>query len=682
MTGSVTADFDGDGYLDLATLAAPDVNIHFGTGHGTFQRLVSYTVGPGSVLALANLNGDRHPDLVVSGNGLTLLENRGDGTFTISLDDPTLSYVQLDDVDGDGDLDIVAGDFRGNLVVRLNDGRGEFGAAMTPGAPALEVGTTAVGDVNGDGKSDIVYGSGSALRILLGHGDGTFGESPHAPPIGHATVILADVDGDGSLDIVAKSILSRDVHVLVNDGRGVFKERTQFLVPAGSGLPLASQALALAADVNCDDKPDLFFVGSIPYRDDVVSVFINRGDGTFGDAENYAGQLPVATGDFNGDGRPDLVTGWFAFSSVLPNLGDGTFLAPGAFRFPPLTDGTPAATIAMTSGDLNGDGTLDFAVVNRYSDYASRIAVLLGDRTTGFKLAAKDYPLLVPSSEYKLASGDMDGDGRPDLALLNGANTVPMIEVYLSRGSGVFSDPIDTPAGSLFGVTVFAAGDLDNDGAVDLVTEAPLVAVAVPGVNVWINQGHGTFAQPVHYDTPVPSSLTVRDLNGDGALDIVVTTNVGESDGRTLLNKGNGTFSPLVGYPSANGSNAVAIEDVDRDGKADLVTAGDTAVRVLRGFSNGTFANDASYTVTVGTKTAVVARDFDGDGTVDLAIGQEGLISLFRNRGDGTFTDALTFAAPGSFGRMSAIRFDEDEREDIVTFGSVVTLLHNNGCLR
>jgi hypothetical protein len=680
MTGTVVADFNSDGYADLATFAAPDVNIHFGTGHGTFQAPVIYTVGPGSVLARSDLNEDGHVDLLVSGDGLTVLENRGDGTFTISLSDPTLSYAELGDVDGDGDLDVLAGDFRGHLRVRMNEGRGALGAAIDSGSPTLVVGRTAVGDVDGDGKADIVY-SGVNSQILLGRGNGTFAPSQNAAPLGDVFPMLADVNGDGSLDIVIRSKgaagLPSQVRILANDGRGTFKQQAQFAVPDGD-------TPALAADVNCDDRLDLVFSGAGP-----VSVLINLGDGTFGNAENYPGRPPLTIGDLNADGKPDLVTGWpgpppaeaTAFSNVLPNLGDGTFLAPGAFRFPIASPSNgPVFTGAMASGDLNGDGKLDFAVVNYYGASpvtnisSSLIAVLLNGGTTGFGLAAKDYSLAMPSSNYELAAGDLNGDGQPDLALLNGATTVPRIEVYLSRGAGVFANPLLTPIRTPFVLTQIAAGDLDGDGNVDLVT-------AGVGVNIWFNRGDATFSEPVHYDSPLPSTITLRDLDGDGALDIVVTTGVGRNDARTLRNLGNRTFTPFIGFPSADQTNAVAIEDVDGDGKADLVTAGRAEVRVLRDFNNGSFAIDESYAAGANARLAVAVRDFDGDGKVDLAIAQPGLIELLRNLGDGTFDHAVSYAAPGSVGLMSATDFDGDTREDIVTFGGQVALLRNNGCL-
>jgi uncharacterized protein (TIGR03437 family) len=300
------ADFNGDGKLDLAE--GNSAMLLLGRGDGTFQSPVSYGV-PGP-LAAGDLNGDGKPDLAVrrSAGAVSILLGNGDGAFqqpaefSAATSDAELpgGEVTIADFNGDGRPDLaVAGSTNGGFAILLGTGDGTFAQSFAvagcgnfcSGAPGYPLG---VGDLNGDGKLDIITAYGFGPRrgaVLLGNGDGTFRELPGEtfsdgglfPLIGEnpSAIVVADINGDGKLDAVF--------------GYG---DR-----PAGSC---------------CGD-----------YRK--VSVCLGNGDGSFQPAISIGvGERPssVGVGDFNGDGKPDLAVSSEISNNVIAliNQGSSAFL--------------------------------------------------------------------------------------------------------------------------------------------------------------------------------------------------------------------------------------------------------------------------------------------------------------------------------------------------------------------
>ena len=329
-------------------------------------------------------------------------------------------------------------------------------------------------------------------------------------------------------------------------------------------------------DVNNDRTPDLV-VTSAQRR---VSIFLGRGDGRFSPAPG--GTLDVAEnaselalGDVNGDGNIDLALASHDTYNVTLLYGDGR----GGFGPAPgpaiaMKDGREPHTHGLRIADLNGDGKSDLVTVNSNDD--NDVAVMLGDGQGRFT-RAPGSPFGVGPGPYPFAVGDLNGDGTVDVVVTaTGFRTGPVpplpsdrLTVLFGDGRGGFKRS-DVPLRR--GHTWFAAiADVNNDQKADLVAthgDAPLASVL-------LGDGRGNFAeadgspfalgQQAHY-------LALVDLNRDGRLDVVAAAGTGV---RGLMGDGRGGFTPAPTSPFAPGRGMwkFAVADLNADGKADVAAS-------------------------------------------------------------------------------------------------------------
>jgi len=308
-----------------------------------------------------------------------------------------------------------------------------------------------------------------------------------------------------------------------------------------------------------------------------------------------------AVGDFNGDGKLDLaVANTFSNSlTILLGNGDGTF-APAPS---PATGTNPHS---VTEADFNGDGNLDLAVTNAASN---TVTVLLGNGDGTF-VSAPSPPTGVGPSFLK--AGDFNGDGKTDLVVTNGDGNT--LTVLLGNGDGTFTAASSTQTGS--NPAQIAIGDFNGDGKPDLAITYGLSKT----VTILLGNGDGTFTSATGLSTTAyPTGVAAGDFNGDGKPDLAV------SEVNTLnifTGNGDGTFtagSVLTGYflPSS-----ATVADFNDDGKVDLALAmgGNTTPTILLGNGDGTF-KVASTSIPPGStsSTFIVAGDFNGDGIADVA---------------------------------------------------------------
>jgi hypothetical protein len=321
-----TGDFNGDGIIDLAVAnnTGNNVSVLIAKGDGTFLPAVNYTLnssasGVGNIVT-ADFNGDGHLDMAIATtfpNSIVLFLGNGDGTFRSPVTVPVLfgaSSIAVGDFNGDGKPDLAVISLIGaNMLLGNGDGTFKAGAAIN-----LDFGTLfptmAAADFNGDGKLDLVVANGSTgtvsnIQVFLGNGDGTFSGPVHsAAGIGANSVSVGDFNGDGKPDLavtvigcaVCSSGFMGSLSVLLGNGDGTFQTPVSY--PASVNSVSAS-----LADFNGDGKLDIAVAsGEEPSG---VSLLLGNGDGTFQSPFFFGAGLDpnfIGTGDFNGDGKPDM----------------------------------------------------------------------------------------------------------------------------------------------------------------------------------------------------------------------------------------------------------------------------------------------------------------------------------------------------------------------------------------
>ncbi len=276
--------------------------------------------------------------------------------------------------------------------------------------------------------------------------------------------------------------------------------------------------------------------------------------------------LPAAAGDFNHDGKLDVVVAGSYLSVFLGN-GDGTFKAPvnyaGSFGF-------------VAVGDFNNDGNLDLVVIpDSYT-----VSVYLGNGDGTFQ-PPKSSP--TTGAGTFIAVGDFNGDHKLDIAVVNN----PYISVLLGNGDGTFQAPIDND--STVGAHQLALGDFNNDHRLDVAA----VGYFGGSQDLWIllGNGDGTLQPSLTYPLArTPGSVAAADFNHDGKLDLVIGNYIG-SGVAVLLGKGDGLFQPEVDYATTGGTDSVGVQDFNGDGNIDIVVMVSlpTGVDEFLGNGDGTF---------------------------------------------------------------------------------------------
>lgn len=599
----------------------------------------------------ADLDGDGANDGVVFAPGrLTILRGTGDGTFTpwqeIELD--ALQGGFIDDIDGDGDADIVviASDPAELIAFRLelDDTFAPFAASATS---IGELDVLAPADLDGDGSTDLVYTHHTLtpsyqphVVTRRGNGDGTFGPESSAPNIRtYLEIEVADFDADGRDDVVlgTDSTEEFELRLALPDGT---------LGPPSVLSTLPNPLCAANGDFSGDGVLDLVLVyATSPY----ARLQVGNGDGTFTDVGELETAIPAydyQPVDFDGDGDLDLVSLGPERVALHVNGGGGSF-APGSTYF---GEGSEVRTV-----ELNGDGTPDFLLLGSYF-----VCSLLSNSGDGY---AQNWEASAPASfGERIAFGLSSADGYGDLAAI--VDRGDEVVTYHGGPHSVVLDQVFT----VNGATDLSWHDLDGDGLDELI----VAETAEHRLLVYWNLG-GTLSAPEAFSVDYgPMAVAIGDVDEDGRPDLI-TANEGSMSISVLLALDGQAFALADDSPSMDEPTGLALADTNGDGHLDVIVSGSLGIYVHFGYGNGEFSSPAApYTAST---SALAAGDLDGDGRAEiLGASFADVLVLLRSTGPTQFA-AEAVSSPWRSGELHVADLDGDGRRDVIIvneFGSLV----------
>jgi hypothetical protein len=545
----------------------------------------------------------------------------------------------------------------------------------------------AMGDFNRDGLSDQAYISSTTITVLLNQG-------PNNPPTPVVTggltcspqaLVAGDMNNDKELDIVF-TCKEGYVGVLFGNGDGTFQTPSYYAV-AGT------TSIAPPVDLNGDGYLDIA-VGSIIFNpsgppsssSSAVVVLLNQGTaapGALSSPKNYSVPTGVevssiTVGDFNGDGKSDLIAG--APVVVFYGNGDGTLQNPVQ----------TSATLSFVIGDFNRDGLTDIAYFSapvQPANTTASLQILLGNSSGQFTTAAT-LPLFTTQAYQSIVPFKNTASSNTINLALIGADTL----IALGDGSGNFT------AGQAYGVSGNpVVAQVESNGNTDLLFQNGQIVgqtVLVPG------NGDGTFqAPPATLFQDGTSAFLTADLNGDGLTDVLTINTAGNFV--AALGRGNGRFS-ITSQISGTGQLAVA-GDFNGDGKVDVVTIfpGQFDPKTGSPISNGQLFfysgnGDGSFQpasaamgLPVGGALTPLVGDFNSDGRLDLVLPYGGEVPygtpasgvlFLAGNGDGTFAAPISVSIPWT-SVLFAADVNKDKKLDILG-GNTVNLGNGDGTFR
>ncbi len=653
------ADIDGDGDFDVLITGSGDdfqayTKLYKNDGLGNFEEV------PGTNLhrvhngahAFGDMDGDGDLDLVIVGSSATaadpttakLYRNDGNGSFSEEVNSGIASTygssVAFADVDNDGDLDLfVCGEISSAPTSRLykNDGNGNFVQDASSDFQGVSNGEIAFADIDHDEDLDLLITGTKVIAPLQGFsgiyindGLGDFEKQSDAnlKQVAFSSAGFFDLDSDGDQDVILTGLVQGsfgEIALYKNDSLGNFSFASGLSVS-----PVAQGSLSFA-DIEGDGDQDVFISGDAPDSDAFGSSVLYRNLGTLG---LQSRQIPnngvaygaVAVSDVDGNGHEELLfCGW-----------DG-------------------ANIISQMDGFTSDAS-EFT-----SHFIERNRANLRDGAADFF--------------------DMDGDNDDDL-LISGWNGEERITgVRENLGDLYFGNLFPFPFEQVDG-SCHAVADIDGDLDLDLFIAGS--NAFGPTANIYLNNGNGDFAklENTGIEGISAGSAAFADVDLDSDQDLLITgqSDSGEKIAQLYRNDGSGNFALDLGelLEGVDGS-AIAFEDLDADGDPDLLICGQTSLsqpssKLYQNDGLGNFSLQSNSTIEDVAYSAIAFEDIDSDGDADLLItgansGGEYTSALYTNDAMGNFTELASSLEGVAYGAVGFIDFDGDEMRDLVITG-------------
>jgi hypothetical protein len=714
-----------------------ELKIFFQNGWGSLDSAVTYAAGTeAEALAVGDLNNDGWDDVVVTNSGKTIsvFLQQVDGTLAARTTYATgtgPNAVAVGDVNGDGLDDVAVANGNSTFIsIFIQNSSGTLNAKVDYPSPDAGFDDIAIGDVNGDGLNDVVKMNGSGLNpdlsVYIQTTGGTLSSAVSYSVAGSYNgngIGVGDVTGDGKSDVVMSyggNTPYAFIAVFAQGGDGTLQSPVSY---ASYDIPEPVEV----ADVNEDGLADVI----VAHGWDAISVYLQQNDGTLGGYSLY--ELPdnsashykpqgLSVGDINDDAQPDILaashnSGLDVLYHVHPDAipptmtsivrADANHTSASSVDFTvtfsepvigvDADDFTVTATgisdplvsnvsgsgrtyiVTVNTGTGNGTLRLDVPISAAITDPAGNplngLPFAGGETYTIDKTVLfEPYDTYSVESPYAVGAGDFNHDGLNDVAVTRYISDGSIdLKIFLQNGSGGLDSAVTYAAGGW--AWSLAVGDLNNDGWDDVV----VTNFTSSTISVFLQQADGTLAARTTYTTGIgPDAVAVGDVNGDG-LDDVAVANGGSAFISIFIQNEGGTLNAKVDYTSPKaGNDDIAIGDVNGDGLNDVVkmngkvyTNPDLSVFTQTG--TGTLNSAISYSLPGSniTGNGIGIGDATGDGKLDVVMSYGGnrpaaSIAIFAQGGDGTLQSPVSYAAYDIPDAPEVADVNEDSLADVI----------------
>lgn len=732
MRGVASQDLNGDGKPEIIVGNQNDGNISIYENDSTignieFAPRVNFPSGSGATtIAIGDVNGDGSPDVAVANyfdGTVSIFQNLGffeiitTNSFAAAVNFTGLVTpfgLAFGDLDGDGKLDMVVGGADGsseiaiyrNTVSSANISLNSFASPKTFAVPGL-VNLVALGDLDGDGKLDIaiVTQGSDALSIFKNiSAPGSFTSNSLAPRVDFPTgsnpngVFIGDLDGDGRPDIVFGNFY--------DDTVSIFQNLIQL-----SGVPvIVSQPTNQTITAGSDTLFSVTAVGAAPL---FYQWYFNQTNAVFGATNSTLTLTNVQLSDSGlfsviVSNSIDSATSTNAILTVTPSLTNvpiilsfnpasaiaGTTLTIIGLNFSGITSNNVVYFGAVQAAVTSSSPTNLIVSVPTGATYAP-ITVTVGGLTAFSRMPfvpifsgigpvanssfAPRVDLNTPSGPLRVMVADLNRDGKPDLIVANSTAGYVSIFQNINTNGSISADSFSLHVDLFVGLPTSGAipytltvADLDGDGRLDIIA----INAANNTVSIFRNISSPDAITTNSFATRVDLSggnamrgVAVQDLDGDGRPEIITGN---QSDGNISIFKNNSTignfsFAPRVNFAAGNGATIVAIGDLDGDAKPDIAVANYSSgtISIFRNLfvagviTNNSFALSVSFAAPA-TPFGLAFGDMDGDGKLDMVVGganNSSQLAVYRNIATIGGITANSFATPVIFAAPGWVNF-------------------------